>query len=506
MPYQTDYSALLDELATKHNVPKELVRAIAKQESGSSQNIQDSSKGAIGGMQVMPATGAQLGYSEQELRETPKNADAGVRYLAAMLNRYGGDQRLAVQAYNAGPGAVDKYGGNVPYSETQNYLQSVLGQGGQSDQAGSQPYLPNPTFDFKKPNLADRLNQIAGLVNVLGGTTANIIGVKRGVPGAGNSSVALGSQQLETAGKKYDLADQQQRLMQYLSDPKINKGDASLAAQYARQGQLDKAINVLENSQNQASHLARSMTLQEAGIDTQIRKTMGVEAARTAELDRKQELYDNIQNLKLEGKATQNDLLREKSVSRDLDKAGGFIEPSQRDRLQPALQKISQPLINAKGIASIADELDNVLQGIETGRIKGPVNNIERLFVSSPGLAKADLIKRILQAKTATGIMGESSRHAIQIENQLGKLLPGNTFTKEELRTMKDTFHSLANEMINEKRSQYLSIKGATVPGMQEWENRMSYSPTPQGTGGQTSGKESLEDMVKRFGGTIGAP
>ena len=113
---------MLEAAADKYNVDPNLVKAIATAESDWDQNA-ISSVGAIGVMQLMPETAAGLGvdpYDEQE------NIEGGAKYIRQMLDTFNGNVRHAVAAYNAGPGAVKRYGGVPPYSETQNYVGRVL--------------------------------------------------------------------------------------------------------------------------------------------------------------------------------------------------------------------------------------------------------------------------------------------------------------------------------------------------------------------------------------------
>jgi soluble lytic murein transglycosylase-like protein len=100
----------------------ELVGAVASRESGMRAD-RVSAKGAVGAMQLMPATARALGVDPAD---TGQNVRGGAAYLAQMMRRYDGDLVKALAAYNAGPGAVDRYGGTPPYPETQAYVGAVL--------------------------------------------------------------------------------------------------------------------------------------------------------------------------------------------------------------------------------------------------------------------------------------------------------------------------------------------------------------------------------------------
>lgn len=117
-PFLPSAAELADAAADKYGLPRVLVRSVMAAESGFQQHVV-SPKGAIGLMQLMPGTAAQLGVDPFD---TAQNVDAGTRYLRDLLARYNGGLRHALAAYNAGPGAVDKYDGIPPYRETVNYV------------------------------------------------------------------------------------------------------------------------------------------------------------------------------------------------------------------------------------------------------------------------------------------------------------------------------------------------------------------------------------------------
>jgi len=118
-----EVNALIDEYSAKNNLDADFVRAVVKQESGFNERA-TSRCGAAGLMQLMPGTAKSLGVTNPY--DAEDNVKGGTKMLANLLKTYGGNKELALAAYNAGGGAVKKYGGIPPYGETQRYVKNVL--------------------------------------------------------------------------------------------------------------------------------------------------------------------------------------------------------------------------------------------------------------------------------------------------------------------------------------------------------------------------------------------
>lgn len=114
---------LIQATASRHGLDPSLIKAVIAAESNFDPAAV-SPKGAIGLMQLMPSTARVLGV--QDPYDPVDNLEGGVRYLKALLERFKGDLSLALSAYNAGPEAVERFGGIPPYDETRRYVSTVL--------------------------------------------------------------------------------------------------------------------------------------------------------------------------------------------------------------------------------------------------------------------------------------------------------------------------------------------------------------------------------------------
>lgn len=116
------YDEFFQKAADTYHISVDLLRAVAKQESGFQSNIV-SSAGAIGIMQLMPSTAEYLGVTNPY--DPEQNIMGGAKLLSELYERYNGNLDFTLAAYNAGAGSVDNYGGVPPYSETQNFITKV---------------------------------------------------------------------------------------------------------------------------------------------------------------------------------------------------------------------------------------------------------------------------------------------------------------------------------------------------------------------------------------------
>ena len=117
------YTALVEAVASQVGIDRALILAVMHAESGFNPKAV-SPKGAQGLMQLMPAVAKEMGV--QSPFDPEQNIAGGARYLAILKERFSGDLRLTLAAYNAGPAAVDRYKGIPPYSETQEYVRRVV--------------------------------------------------------------------------------------------------------------------------------------------------------------------------------------------------------------------------------------------------------------------------------------------------------------------------------------------------------------------------------------------
>ena len=203
-----DIDSIMTDAAAEYNVPVNLIHAVAQAESGYNQDAR-SEAGAIGVMQLMPETAEGLGVDPTDLRG---NIYGGAKYLRQLMDTFGGDMQKVIAAYNAGPGAVQKYGGIPPYAETQDYVQKVMGnlEGYDLGASGDVPVQVRSLADDAAPFIGVTMdNGTEGCVEAVTKIGANssaflaqelkngVVGVDRLVEDAGDNVIAFDPNQLE---------------------------------------------------------------------------------------------------------------------------------------------------------------------------------------------------------------------------------------------------------------------------------------------------------------------
>jgi|GEM_PF-636862 len=148
------YLPLIDQAAEKNGVEPSVLYGLIQQESDFNPSA-SSGAGAEGLTQLMPGTASSLGVTEP--LNPAQSIEGGARYLGEMLRQFGGNVTDALAAYNAGPGAVQQYGGVPPYSETQQYVTKVLDNAAAERQSASAAAIPATATQGAEPTATGTL-------------------------------------------------------------------------------------------------------------------------------------------------------------------------------------------------------------------------------------------------------------------------------------------------------------------------------------------------------------
>lgn len=188
-----DLYAIFEEAAETFGVSVNLLTAIARAESNFNASAV-SSAGAVGIMQLMPETAASLGVTDSY--DAKENIMGGAKYIAQLLEKYSGNTSLALAAYNAGSGNVDKYGGIPPFTETQNYVKKVLSYMNTENKADLKDSLVN--FITANNISKDTLNALVDLLKLAKNASSSIT--------SGTTSTTSVPTATSTASRQFDVS------------------------------------------------------------------------------------------------------------------------------------------------------------------------------------------------------------------------------------------------------------------------------------------------------------
>jgi Transglycosylase SLT domain len=260
------YGSIVNKASQLYGIDPALLHAVIRQESGGNPKAK-SPVGAMGMMQLMPATAKALGVIDPS--DPEQNIMGGAKYLAQHLKTFGGNVPLALAAYNAGPGAVQKYKGIPPYKETQNYVKSItanMGKVGSMPQVGQPTATPQSTPAIAvQPQQADgRLAQIpipaVGNADIMGGKQFVSPEVGKMLLNQYNNGVGAGRENwgvlqglpAELAGKRASTANtlMNTALAPQIAQNQVTQQQAQLGLGYAQLGQQAgqfQQTNALQN-------------------------------------------------------------------------------------------------------------------------------------------------------------------------------------------------------------------------------------------------------------------
>lgn len=429
---QTNYILdLLEKEALAQGLNPEYAKRIAKIESNYNQSA-ISPKGAIGVMQLMPATAKSLGVNPNILEE---NIRGGVKYLKQMSDMFGGNANLMAAAYNAGPGNVKKYGGVPPFPETDKYVSRFNGKqptgenmtapSGNNNildiimqlQQKNQQASMDPTQFIqpeKKLGALDILSGALGGLGALGGTVGNIISAVKGRPMTGTGAVESGLGILQGLSQKQaqnQKTKQINALLQNENVPKDIRNSLALTSSGVppalvnnlnpdQSDLIKQALQLQQLQKNSPEGLSESaVRSEEKAYNTTLARE---EAKQKAKDSRVLDLQQKIQKSLQDGD-TGNALVFKGMLKNET----GYSSAMQSPQMLKIITDQGEKLSGLKNIYTEAQKIHGVLNSMKTGPFSGRLGMISQEIMGEGPYQTYKSLVSLLQGPVARELASE---------------------------------------------------------------------------------------------------
>jgi len=445
LPTMHDQSiqTIVDDAANRYGVPKALVRAVAMQESGGNPNAK-SPKGAVGVMQLMPDTAKTLGVSDPT--NAQQNIDGGVRYLKQLLDQYKGDTKLALAAYNAGPGNVTDH---VPDNgETKQYVDAISKAVGLDNPQTPQPgekdaYEP---VDLAKavqddPTLVDALMDFQPYLNA---TSQN------GIPNYSKAIGELGAKNPQEAGKIMALYGGSS-LINHYDQQAFLKGDA-----LKKKAENDELLKrqaqerADKNAENEAAYYADAKAIAGDPNDPASGDMMALDKLISQRTADRPKVYDLAKKI--------NPNFNPANAELKLDKWKDFTTDSGKASQQI---KSFNTLFDHIGAAS---EAVNNLRNTGSPLLNKPLNAIRKDALGDPNVTSVLAAIQPVKSEFMTFL---NNNHALtESDKKAGDDLLAMHFSTAQLQEQLKRFAETSAYRLKETNNDWKRVFGRNFPGL----------------------------------------
>lgn len=490
-----NYIPIVKRAVQGSSVPANLLLGLLAQESGFNPNAVSGS-GAQGIAQFMPTTAKDYGIDP---RDPNQAIPAAVKYLDRAYKQFGNwDSALA--AYNAGPGAVKKYGGVPPFKETQKYvpavkqLASMFGDTSMLQDPNAMKQVAGAAYPAQQqptqqPGLMEVLAQyqgmqpkrsaldsIVGTLAALGGTAANTIGAIKGNPATGNAALAAGIGLLGKPQQPGELNDVQSLAAQeYFRD----KTEAAKQNDPLYQANLKKANQDIANTRTP-----------EEMAKIQANAAGDRELAKGAAIDKRvEELTEKAAAAYQSGNMGNAKIFRSQ-IKKLTGATAGFDDPTTQRIIKDDLSSLEMMKELQFNVVQIRKALDT----IPTGKLSGRFERWKSNIVGNPALAEMDAIKAFAFSNTARSIAAEKGPLSNFDVDRVQRAFEDETMTEAERKAAFSNFIEKMQRVRSTKLQKIEAVAGEPIP-----ESYKKFLMPEE----KKAEPGSLDDLVGQFGGKV---